>query len=195
MDGVLPGGEIALEPQNMEVVLGLHWDPDDAGPCSAPVDLDALCVLYAPDGEVREVIHPGHPCSRDGSVVHTGDSRTGASVWDDERVFVFLAALPADIVELAFIVISASPRSFDQVRGASCHLSDRVSETEWVRTDLTALTGHVACTVATLRRDAAAWRIVTDAQPFADELPHEVRLLLDRSKPDAAPHASAQRRQ
>jgi len=185
--------EVAVHPNillglhSTEIVLGLHWDPPIARADSPPVDLDAICVLYGPSGEVSEIIHPGNPRSSNGSIVHTGDSRTGSSAWDDERIFVFLGALPAGIAKLAFIVVSASRHAFDEVCGAVCHVSDRTSEAEWLRTDLTSLSGRTTCTVATLHRDAAGWRIVSDAQSSADRLPAEVRRPLERNKHDHDP--------
>ena len=93
--GVQGGGSVEAEPKLNEIVMGLHWDPPEDGATADPADLDTLCVLFDAQGCVLEVIHPGHPRNEDSSVVHTGDSRTGASEWDDERIFVFLAALPA----------------------------------------------------------------------------------------------------
>jgi stress response protein SCP2 len=156
--------------------------------------LDVLCVLYGVGGEVKEVIHPGNPRSRNESVVHTGDSRNGAGTWDDECIFIFLGAVPADIGKLAFMVISASRHTFDEVPGAVCHMSDRASETELLRTDLASFSGRVTCTVAALQRDASAWRIVRDAELSHDGLPVEVQTLLETDKQQVAPAASGRRR-
>jgi tellurium resistance protein TerD len=121
-------------------------------------------VLFDAQDRMLEVVHPGHLRTADASVVHTGDSRTGASLWDDERIFVFLEALPEAVSKLSFVVASATGHPFHEVRGAFCHVSDRVSETERVRVELTALTGRTSHTVATLHRGAERWRIATDGQ-------------------------------
>lgn len=184
-DGGSTPPEIELDPHNTEIFLGLHWDPPGASAGSPPADLDALCVLYGSSGEVKEIVHPGHPRSVDGSVVHTGDSRTGAGAWDDERIFVFLRALPAAVAKLEFIVVSAGRHSFDQVWGAACHVSDRMSEVEWVRIDLTSLAGRMTYTVATLRRDSSMWRIEAGVQSIHPPLPVEVQSLLQRNKYNA----------
>lgn len=144
-----------------EVVLGLHWDPASAGPSGRPVDLDAICMLFGGDG-TTEMIHPGNPCGAAGSVVHTGDSRTGASPWDDERVFVFLDALPRTIDRIAFLVCSVTGQPFHEIRGARCHLSDRQTEVPWLHVDLTAYTGRTEQVVACLERSSIGWRL---AQP------------------------------
>ena len=147
--------------------MGLHWDPPEHGAAGDPADLDALCVLFDAQGCVLEVVHPGHLRTADASVVHTGDSRTGASLWDDERIFVFLEALPQAVSKLSFVVASATGQPFHEVPGAFCHISDRVSEDERFRLELTALTGRTSHTVATLHRGAERWRIVADAQSVA----------------------------
>lgn len=181
------GGVLAdAEPGLKEIVMGLHWDPPEDGVTADPADLDALCVLFDAQGSVLEVIHPGHPRNFDGSVVHTGDSRTGASEWDDERIFVFLEALPAAVSALAFVVVSATGRAFHEVRGAFAHVSDRVSEYTWIRVNLTAMAGRSGYTVATLRRGVADWSIAPDVQTVHGNLLAELQSLVDRKTRGAA---------
>jgi tellurium resistance protein TerZ len=171
-----------VEPELKEIVMGLHWDPPEDGVTADPADLDALCVLFDAQGRVLEVIHPGHPRNADSSVVHTGDSRTGTSEWDDERIFVFLAALPMAVSSLTFVVVSATGRAFHEVRGAFCHVSDRVSEYIWVRLELTAVAGRSEYTVATLHRGVAGWSIATDVQTAQGNLLAELQSLVDRKR-------------
>lgn len=147
-----------------EVVLGLHWDPPAEGARVQPPDLDALCVLLDAQGGPMEVIHPGRLRTADDSVVHTGDALTGASLWDDERIFVFLDALPAAVCTVAFFVVSATGHAFHAVRGAWCHVSDHASGREWFRKDLTLLEGCLGEVVCTLRRNATGWTVSTDTR-------------------------------
>ena len=123
-DRVCGEAEVELK----EIVMGLHWDPPRDGETASeePANLDALCLLFDRQRCVLEVIHPGHLSNANGSVLHTGDSRTGTSEWDDERIFVFLEALPEAVAELAFVVASTNGRAFSEIQGASCHISDRV---------------------------------------------------------------------
>lgn len=157
-----------------EIVMGLHWDPPDEGLTADPANLDALCILFDGQRCVLDVIHPGCPRNADGSVIHTGDSRTGASEWDDERIFVFLEALPQAVSALTFAVSSPTGRTFGQVRGASCHVSDRVTERELFRLEFAALGRHTAHCVATLRRGPMGWGISADAHPVTDERVQEL---------------------
>lgn len=152
-----------------EIVMGLHWDPPQEGASTEPGNLDALCLLLDTRGRVLELVHPGKPRNANGSVLHTGDSPAGASEWDDERIFVFLEALPETVSGLAFVVVSANGHAFGEVPGASCHVSDRLTEHEWVRVDLTALGPCTAHCAATLRRDLDSWRIFPGSQAMNPE--------------------------
>jgi stress response protein SCP2 len=166
----------------LEVVLGLHWDPPSRSASGHTPDLDALCVLCDAQGSALEIVHPNNPCGGQGSIVHTGDSQTGASSWDDERIFVFLDALPQAVSSLVFIVASAAGHSFDEVPGALCHLSDALSEAECFSQDLTALVGRRIHVVATLRRTSAGWSIIRDSDAADAELLGKVRRMLDELK-------------
>jgi tellurium resistance protein TerZ len=157
-------------PELKEVVMGLHWDPLEDHSNSHPENLDALCVLFSQEQQIIEIIHPGNPRSSNGSVVHTGDSRSGASEWDDERIFVFLEALPADVTALAFIVTSATGKPIREARGASCHISDHATEYQWVNMALTTLDTQTTYCVATLSRRPTGWEIAPAAQGISGEL-------------------------
>ncbi len=165
-----------------EIVLGLHWDPPEEGVTADAADLDALCVLFDAHGRALETVYPGRPRNANGSVIHTGDSQTGASEWDDESIFAFLDALPETVAALAFVVISTRGRAYSEVRGARCHLSDRFTEHAWVRLDLTAVEGHAPHCVAALRRGPAAWEISAAADLMHDELMAELQSLVVRGK-------------
>lgn len=154
----------AMEPELKEVVLGLHWDPPAEGVNARPENLDAVCLLLGSDQQVIEIIHPGHPRNANGSVVHTGDSPTGASAWDDERIFVFLEALPPAVSTVAFIVSSASGGAFSEIRGASCHVSDHATEHRWIDLALTDLGPKTSHCVAALHRGPAGWELTSGAQ-------------------------------
>jgi tellurium resistance protein TerZ len=155
-----------VRPDLKEIVMGLHWDPPREG-ATDPGNLDALCILFDAQGRVLEAIYPGNPRNANGSVLHTGDSPTGASVWDDERIFVFLEAVPAAVSTIAFVVASANGHTFGEVPGASCHVSDRVTEHAWIRLELTALGHQTIHGIATLRRGPAGWELSKGAQEMS----------------------------
>jgi tellurium resistance protein TerZ len=125
----------------------------------APANLDAICELRDANGVRLEVVSPDRLCSSNGSVIHTGDSRTGASPWDDERVFVFLDALPPDVRRLDFLVASRNGRHVCEVPGASCHLSDYRTEDELLNLKLATVAPAAECLVAIVERRPAGWTL------------------------------------
>ena len=170
------------KPCMKEVVMGLHWAPPEVDAAAEPADLDALCVLFDEHERVLEVVCPLHPRNSNGSVIHTGDSRTGASEWDDERIIVFLAALPEETASIAFVVVSATDRAFSEVRGASCHISDHVTEHEWIRLQLTDFGQDTVHCVATLQRSPTGWRPSRDAQAVNAQLMADLRSSIGNGK-------------
>ncbi len=170
-------------PEWEEVVFGLHWDPVNARVTGQPpADLDAFCVLFDLNGQMMEIVHPGRSRNMNGSVIHTGDSRTGASEWDDERIFVFLNALPGSVSRLAFLVVSVTGQPFDRVLGARCHLSDRISEIPRVSVELNRLSGRTAHIAAILHRDEVGWKVATDIPVNERELFADLRMLVRLAK-------------
>jgi len=178
-----------------EVVMGLHWAPAERRMITAAADLDAMCVLFDAQDRVLEVIFHGNTRNTEGSVVHTGDSRTGASLWDDERIFVFLGALPKLVSKVAFVVSSASGHPFQDVRGAFCHISDRLSEMAWVRVELTSLVGRTAHVVATLSPGEDGWRMVDEGEAINHRLLADLSLLTKSAKAAPPLRACFQRKQ
>ncbi len=144
-----------------ELVIGLRWDAMQSryGATTMAVDLDIACLLLDRDSHIIEVIHPGNPRYANDSIIHTGDSTTGAGEWDDERIFVFPAAVPQFVAALTFAAASISGRPFADIPGSICHVSDHATEREWIRCELAQLGATSACAIATLYRAAGAWRI------------------------------------
>ena len=128
------------------------------------MDLDVSCVLFDEYGKITEIIYPGRPRNGNDSVIHTGDSTTGTGEWDDERIFVFPDAVPGAVSAMTFVVASVTGRSFDQIPRASCHVSDRMTEREWMRLELNDLGPRSVHCVATLYRSPSGWRIHPGAQ-------------------------------
>lgn len=150
-----------VEVDQQEVVIGLRWDPPDHGKAAShlPVDLDVACVAFDEQSNIVDIVHPGHARNANDSVIHTGDSTTGVGAWDDERIFVFPAAVPETVAALTFVVVSVAGRAFNEIPRAICHVSDGTGERELLQVvlnDLGPLTLH---SVATLCRSPGGWRI------------------------------------
>jgi len=165
------------KPYLKEIIMGVHWDPPQEAVSADAANLDALCVLLDARRGVLEIVHPGHTRNANGSVIHTGDERTGASDWDDERIFVFLEALAPAVSTIAFAVVSATGQAFSAIQGASCHISDHITEVEWIRLDLTTLGRRTAHCLATLHRAPEGWQLSSDAKTVRDRCLSEPELL------------------
>jgi tellurium resistance protein TerZ len=160
------GSVVALiDGGSTDIVMGVHWDQADTRLSARTANLDAVCLLFDADGRLLERVDPRQLRNANGSVMHTGDSLTGASVWDDERIFVFLHALPDTVHALAFGVESVAGHALGDIAGASCHLSDHRMERELIQVKLAECgqgTNHCA---ATLRRVATGWEVRRDVAP------------------------------
>jgi stress response protein SCP2 len=116
-------------------------------------------MLLDASGRVLEIVGPGHLRNANGSVIHTGDSRTGAGTWDDEQIFVFVHALPESVSTVTWVVMNTSDKWWSEIAGASCHFTDHRTGSECVRFDLTRLGDNAAHSVATMWRSADGWRL------------------------------------
>ena len=81
-----------------KVVMGLGWDAKQnenkggllgglfgGGSSEVDIDLDASCILFAGEKPI-DAVYFGQLKSKDGSILHTGDNRTGAGDGDDEQI-------------------------------------------------------------------------------------------------------------
>ena len=83
----------------------------------------------------------GHLKSNDGSVQHTGDSRTGDGAGDDESIKVDLPRVPANVATLVLTINSFTGQDFSQIENAFCRVVDETNEAEIARYDLTGSDG------------------------------------------------------
>lgn len=146
------------------VSMGLGWDVRKAkklmglfGGGGAEIDLDASCLLFGAAREKLDEVWFRQLSSRDGSIVHSGDNRTGAGDGDDETIHVDLTRLPASVQALVFTVNSFSGDTFERIENAYCRLVDATTTTELARYDLTGSGSHTAQVMAQLSRDGTGW--------------------------------------
>ena len=97
--------------------------------------------------------------SRDGSITHTGDNRTGDGDGDDEQIIVNLNSVPANIKSLVFTVNSFTGQDFSQVANAFCRIVDKSSGKEIARYDLSVQGRHSAQIMAKLYRHNGEWKM------------------------------------
>ncbi|MCX7084041.1 MAG: TerD family protein [Methylococcales bacterium] len=168
------GQKISLTKENggtlSRVVMGLGWDAKKSsvgllksmfggGNNSNEIDLDASCVLFNDQNALVDTIYFGQLKSRDGSIIHTGDNRTGAGDGDDEQIIVDLDKVPATVKSLVFTVSSYTGQTFDTVENAYCRLIDNSNNNEIARYTLSAQGTHTAQIMAKLYRHNGEWKM------------------------------------
>lgn len=124
------------------VRIGLGWEV--RATAGVDFDLDSSIFLLGENGKVRsdaDFIFYNNLRSTCGSVVHTGDNRTGAGDGDDEIVEVHFDRVPADVARV-IVAVSIDQgverrQNFGQVRNAFIRVLDLQGGQELVRFDLT----------------------------------------------------------
>jgi tellurium resistance protein TerZ len=165
------------------VTMGLGWDVRKSGGFlglfgggGGDIDLDASCLLFDDRGEVLDAVWFRQLRSEDGSIIHTGDNRTGAGDGDDEQIIVDLVALPPRVTTLVFTVNSFTGDSFDRIENAYCRLVDASTGREIARYDLTGSGSHTGQVMAKVSRVSGGWDMKaigekTRGRTFHDMLP------------------------
>jgi tellurium resistance protein TerD len=138
------GGNVNLSkeaPGLSKLVVGLGWDVRNTD--GAAFDIDSSAFLLKADGKVRndnDFIFYNNLKSNDGSIVHSGDNRTGAGEGDDETITVDLAKVPAEIERIAVCVTiheaDARRQNFGQVQKAFVRCVNAANGQEIARFDL-----------------------------------------------------------
>lgn len=148
-----------------QVIMGLGWDAIKKkgflgfGSGGGDIDLDASCVLFDEKKQPLDVVYFGQLNSKDGSITHTGDNRTGDGDGDDEQIIVDLSRVPANVKSLVFTVNNYTGQDFSQVENAFCRLIDKSNGNEVARYNLSAQGKHNAQIMAKVYRHNGEWKM------------------------------------
>lgn len=148
-----------------QVVMGLGWDAAKKkgflgfGGGSQDVDLDASCLMFDAGGVLVDAVWFRQLRSKDGSIEHTGDNRTGDGTGDDEQIKVALERVPAQVTSLVFTVNCFTGQDFSQVENAFCRILDGRTQQEIARYDLSVQGKHNAQIMAKLYRHNDEWKM------------------------------------
>ncbi len=163
------GQKISLEKEAggslSRITMGLGWDAVKSGGLfgfggRAPaIDLDASCILFDAKAQPLDYVWFRQLKSRDGSILHTGDNRTGAGDGDDEQILVDLDRVPAEAAALVFTVNSFTGQSFAQVQNAYCRMVNAGNGQEVARYDLSVQGAHTAQIMVKLYRHGGEWKL------------------------------------
>lgn len=173
------GGNVSLTkeaPGLSAVTVGLGWDTRTT--TGVDFDLDASAIAVNAMGKV---VSDGHfvffnnKTTPDGTIVHTGDNRTGEGAGDDEAINVNLAGLAADVDKIVFPVsiYDAESRSqnFGQVRNAYIRVVNQADNSELARYDLSEdASTETAMVFGELYRNGAEWKFRAIGQGYASGL-------------------------
>lgn len=147
------------------VAMGLGWDSITKkggflgfGGGKVDVDLDASCLMFKGD-QMVDAIWFRQLQSRDGSIKHSGDNRTGDGDGDDETINVDLASVPSDVTALVFVVNNFTGQNFSEVENAYCRLVDMSNKNEIARYNLSAQGDHTGQIMAKLYRHNNEWKM------------------------------------
>ncbi|MDC9594039.1 TerD family protein [Xenorhabdus sp. IM139775] len=173
------GGNVSLSkeaPSMKNVLIGLGWDARATD--GQDFDLDASAFLLTANGKVRsdaDFIFYNNLKSADGSIMHTGDNRTGEGDGDDESLKIKLDQVPADVEKVVFVVTihdaQTRSQSFGQVSGAFIRLVNDDTQVEVARYDLTEdASTETAMLFGELYRHNAEWKFRAVGQGYAGGL-------------------------
>jgi tellurium resistance protein TerD len=169
------GGNVNLSkeaPGLTKMIVGLGWDTRATD--GTAFDLDGAVFLLDSAGKVRsdaDFVFYNNLKSVDGSVVHSGDNRTGAGEGDDESVTIDLARVPADVDKIAVCVTiheaDTRRQSFGQVSKAFVRCVNANGNTEIARYDLSEDSSTEAAMIfGEVYRAGADWKFRAIGQGF-----------------------------
>jgi tellurium resistance protein TerD len=171
------GDKFAIAKAITKFRIGLGWDESAT---SKPIDIDAHafgCVAK-PDGSPTFYNDASHAVtyangalqknadksfqSADGSIVHSGDNRTGNGAGDDESIVIDSSLLPAEITEISiFLTIheaASRGQTFGQISNSFVRLLNEDSGDELARYDLqNEFATAITIQVGSLIKGAAGW--------------------------------------
>jgi tellurium resistance protein TerZ len=148
-----------------KIIMGLGWDAVKSkgflgfGGKAQDIDLDASCILFDEQGKQTDAAWFRQLKSKDGSVVHTGDNRTGDGDGDDEQIVVDLTKVPDNVKSLVFTVNSFTGQNFSQIENATCRIVNASDNKEVARFNLSALGSHNAQIMAKIYRHGGEWKM------------------------------------
>ncbi|NQX58085.1 TerD family protein [Paenibacillus qinlingensis] len=160
-----------------KIFVGLGWDTNkyDGG---GSFDLDSSVFCTNAAGKVdneKNFVFYNNKENENGSVIHTGDNRTGAGDGDDEQIKVDLSTVPASIEKIAFAITihEAAERNqnFGQVSNAYVRIVNETDGQELIRYDLGEdFSIETAVVVGELYRNSGEWKFSAVGSGYRDGL-------------------------
>lgn len=148
-----------------KAIIGLGWDTNKYSG-GYDFDLDASAFLVGVDGKVKnenDFIFYNNLQGGNGSVIHTGDNRTGEGEGDDEQVIIEFDKVPSHVDKIAITVTIHDAlqraQNFGQVSNAFVRLVDQDTNEEILRYDLAEeFSIETAVVFCELYRSGSEWK-------------------------------------
>ena len=160
-----------------KIIVGLGWDINkyDGG---SDFDLDAAAFMLGDSGKVAgddDFIFYSNKEHKSGSVVHTGDNRTGVGDGDDEQIKVDLSTVPTEVTKIDFTVTiydaDTRRQNFGQVSNAYIRVMNEATGEELIRYDLGEdFSIETAVVVGELYRNNGEWKFNAIGSGFSGGL-------------------------
>lgn len=173
------------------VMVGLGWDPvvkekkksgflggllGGGAAGGAEIDCDASVILLDEKGKLlskQNLVYFGNKSSQDGSVVHSGDNRTGDGDGDDEVINVNLNAISPSVHKLVFVVniyqASQRKQDFGLIQNAFIRLVDNSSKEELIHYNLSEnYAGKTSLFPGELYRHGSEWKFSAVGEGTSD---------------------------
>ena len=160
------GISLSKEAPGMKVaMLGAGWGMKESkgffgGKKQSEVDLDASCLVFDDGGRLIDQVWFQQLRSKDGTIQHTGDDRSGGGDANDpnEEIRVDLEHLAPSAKTLVFTINSFTGESFAGIPNAFCVLKNVDNNTEIARYNLSTEGGTwTALVIAKLVRGSKGW--------------------------------------
>ncbi|OPH60443.1 stress protein [Paenibacillus ferrarius] len=167
-----------------KVVVGLGWDPavvEKKGffgtkKSTVEIDCDASVIMLDENGRLakeKNVVFFANLQSPDGSVVHSGDNRTGEGDGDDEQIAVSLNKVPADVSKIVFVVniydCVNRKQDFGHIQSAYIRILNDSNNQELVKFNLTEnYAGKTSLIVGEMYRNDGEWKFSAIGEASTD---------------------------
>ncbi|MCW2796702.1 TerD family protein [Nocardioides sp.] len=173
------GQEMALATEDGQPLtrlrMGIGWDKSPnagfIGSGAPDIDLDASAAEYS-GTQFFDMAFYNNLKTRDGSVVHLGDNKTGQGEGDDEAIAVDLSRVHRQIDAIIFLVSSYHGHSLEWTNHAYCRLVGD-DDVELARFTLTAGVSQTGLVMAKIFRDGEQWRLRAIGEGIAVKVPTE----------------------
>ncbi len=181
------GQRINLEKSNgsklLNICVGVNWGAIEkkgffGGKKLEAVDLDASCATFDDSNRALEVVYFGNLQSKNGSIRHSGDDRTGDTGGDDgldnEVISVDLSRIDPAVTKIAFVLNSFQGQDFKSIPFASIRIYEgtatQVKEV-FATYDIANgpnFAGHVSMVMGVFYKRNGEWKFNAIGEPTAD---------------------------